>query len=93
MSPKSARRRGCARWPSAGTCHRKADTDLIEALHFLMVLKLDNNLRQRRSGQPVNNLVQLSTLGTLERDLMKDSLAIIKAFRQHLRLLYRLDFL
>jgi len=67
--------------------------DLIEALHFLMVLKLDNNLRQRRSGQPVNNLVQLSTLGTLERDLMKDSLAIIKAFRQHLRLHYRLDFL
>jgi signal-transduction protein with cAMP-binding, CBS, and nucleotidyltransferase domain len=37
--------------------------------------------------------VQLSTLGTLERDLMKDSLAIIKAFRQHLRLHYRLDFL
>jgi CBS domain-containing protein len=67
--------------------------DLTEALHFLMVLKLDNNLRQRRSGQPVNNLVQLSTLGTLERDLMKDSLAIIKAFRQHLRLHYRLDFL
>ena len=32
-------------------------------------------------------------LGTLERDLMKDSLAIIKAFRQHLRLHYRLDFL
>ena len=67
--------------------------DLTEALHFLMVLKLDNNLRQRRSGQPANNLVQLSTLGTLERELMKDSLAIIKAFRQHLRLHYRLDFL
>jgi len=67
--------------------------DLTEALHFLMVLKLDNNLRQRRSGQPVNNLVQLSTLGTLERDLMKDALAIIKAFRQHLRLYYRLDLL
>ena len=67
--------------------------DLTQALHFLMVLKLDNNLRQRRSGQPVSNLVQLSTLGTLERDLMKDSLAIIKAFRQHLRLHYRLDLL
>ena len=72
---------------------RRLARDLIEALHFLMVLKLDNNLRQRRSGQPVNNLVQLSTLGTLERDLMKDALAIIKAFRQHLRLHYRLDFL
>ena len=67
--------------------------DLIDALHFLMGLKLDNNLRQRRSGEPVDNLVRLSTLGTLERDLLKDALAIIKGFRQHLRLCYRLDFL
>ncbi len=67
--------------------------DLTEALHFLMVLKLDNNLRQRRSGEPVDNQVRLSTLGTLERDLLKDALAIIKGFRQHLRLSYRLDFL
>jgi len=67
--------------------------DLTEALHFLMVLKLDNNLRQRRSGEPVDNQVRLSTLGTLERDQLKDALAIIKGFRQHLRLSYRLDFL
>ena len=67
--------------------------DLTEALHFLMALKLDNSLRQRRSGQAADNLVRLSTLGTLERDLMKDSLAIIRGFRQHLRQLYRLDLL
>lgn len=67
--------------------------DLTEALHFLMALKLDNNLRQQHAGQPVDNLVQLSALGTLERDLLKDTLAIIKRFRQHLRLHYRLDSL
>ena len=67
--------------------------DLTEALQFLMAMKLDNNLRQRRAGQPVDNLVPLATLGTLERDLLKDTLAIIKRFRQHLRLHYRLDAL
>jgi CBS domain-containing protein len=75
--------------------HLPAQTarDLTEALHFLMGLKLDNNLRQRRSGQTVDNLVRLSALGTLERDLLRDALAIIKRFRQHLRLHYRLDLL
>jgi CBS domain-containing protein len=67
--------------------------DLTDALHFLMALKLDNNLRQQHAGQPVDNLVHLSSLGTLERDLLKDTLAIIKRFRQHLHVHFRLDSL
>lgn len=65
--------------------------DLVEALHFLMTLKLRNNLRQRQLGQPADNLVALSSLGTLERDMLKDSLAIIKRLRQHLGLHFRMD--
>ena len=65
--------------------------DLIETLHFLMELKLRNNLRQKQLGQSVDNLAQLSSLGTLDRDRLKDSLAIIKRFRQNLRLRYKLE--
>lgn len=65
--------------------------DLLEALHFLMGLKLRNNLSQKQLAQPVDNLAHLSGLGTLDRDLLKDSLAIIKRFRQHLRLHYRME--
>jgi len=65
--------------------------DLIEALHFLMGIKLKNNLRQQQLGQTLDNLAHLSGFGTLERDLLKDSLAIIKRFRQHLRLRYRME--
>ncbi|MGH8849241.1 MAG: putative nucleotidyltransferase substrate binding domain-containing protein, partial [Polaromonas sp.] len=65
--------------------------DLIEALHFLMGLKLSNQLRQKQLAQAVDNLSHLSTLGTLDRDRLKDSLVIIKRFRQHLRLHYKLD--
>lgn len=65
--------------------------DLIETLHMLMALKLRNNLRQRSLGQPVSNQVELGSLGTLDRDMLKDALTIIKVFKQHLRLRYRLE--
>ena len=65
--------------------------DLTDALQFLMGLKLKNNLRQRQMGETPHNLVKLSELGTLERDLLKDSLAIIKRFKQHLRTHFRME--
>lgn len=67
--------------------------DLGDALRFLMGLKLQHNLRQQQLGEEVHNRVKLSDLGTLERDLLKDSLAIIKRFKQHLRSHFRLDAL
>ena len=64
--------------------------DLIDALHFLMGIKLKNNLRQKQLGQTLDNLSHLSNLGTLDRDQLKDALAIIKRFKQHLQLRYKL---
>lgn len=65
--------------------------DLVETLHMLMTLKLRNNLRQRALGQAINNLVELNSLGTLERDQLTDALGIIRQFKQFLRLHYRLE--
>jgi CBS domain-containing protein len=67
--------------------------DLVEALHFLMGLKLKNNLHQRQLGLPVDNLVRMSELSTLERDRLKDSLGIVKRFRLHLQQHFRLGAL
>ena len=67
--------------------------DLVDALRFLMGLKLKHNLRQRQLGQPIDHMVRLSEFGTLERDQLKDSLAIIKRFKQHLHHHFRLDTL
>ena len=64
--------------------------DLIDALHFLMGVKLRSNLRQKQLEQPLDNLSHFSSLGTLDRDLLKDSLAIIKRFRLFLQLRYKL---
>ena len=67
--------------------------DLIDVLHFLMALKLGNNLRQSHLQLPIDNLVRMSELGSLEREQLKDSLAIIKRFKLQLRQHFRLDVL
>jgi CBS domain-containing protein len=67
--------------------------DLVETLHFLMGLKLKNNLAQRQLGRPVDNLVRMSALSSLERDRLKDALAIVKRFRQHLQQHFKLGAL
>ena len=67
--------------------------DLTDALHFLMGLKLRHNLEQRQMDQADHHRVKLSDLGTLERDLLKDSLAIIRRFKQHLRTHFHLNAL
>jgi CBS domain-containing protein len=59
--------------------------DVLDALHFLMALKLKQQLRQRQGGQIASNLVLPSALGTLERDTLKDALSIVRRFREHLR--------
>jgi CBS domain-containing protein len=67
--------------------------DLVESLRFLMGLKLKNNLAQRQLGQPASNLVRMSALSTLDRDRLKECLAIIKRFRQHLQVHFKLGAL
>lgn len=67
--------------------------DLLEALHFLMELRLRHQLRDRAAGLAPGNLVQPSALSTMERDQLKDALAINKRFRALLRQRFRLDAL
>ena len=65
--------------------------DVIDALHCLMGLKLSNQLRQRAAGQIPDNLVRPADLGTLERDALRDALAIVKRLRTLLVLEFRID--
>ena len=64
--------------------------DLTDALHLLMGVKLDNNLAQVAEGRAPDNLVRLDALGTLNRQGLKQALAIVRDFRawlvQHFRL-------
>jgi CBS domain-containing protein len=78
---------------AAGRVDAPLARDLIDALHCLMGLKLASNLRQIEAGRTPDNAVRLAELGTLERQSLKDSLAIVRRFRQWLAAHYRLDAL
>ena len=67
--------------------------DLIDAIHFLIGLKLASNLRQMADGRTPDNAIRLTELGTLERQALKDSLAIVRRLKQWLGRHYRLDAL
>ncbi|MBV0892590.1 CBS domain-containing protein [Paracoccus sp. Z118] len=67
--------------------------DLTDALRFLIGLKLSGNLRQMAEGRTADNLIRLGELGTLDRQALKDSLAIVRRFKQWLARHYRLDTL
>lgn len=77
----------------AGRIDAATARDLVDALHCLMRLKLAANLRQIAAGGPPGNAVRLADLGTLDRQALKDSLAIVRGFKQWLAMHYRLDAL
>jgi len=67
--------------------------DVVDALHSLLQLRLDVQLRERALGHEPTNEVQSGRLGTLERDRLHDCLAIVRRFRAFLRQHYRLSSL
>ncbi len=67
--------------------------DLNEALSFLMDLRLRHGLLQLSLGQRPDHLIRWDQLSTLERDLLRDSLQVVKRFKQLLHFHFRLDTL
>lgn len=65
-------------------------TDIADALQFLMVVKLRAGLAELDTGRPVSGGVHLARLSSLERDLLKDALAVVKRFRTLVRHRYHL---
>jgi CBS domain-containing protein len=67
--------------------------DLTQSLHFLMGLKLKAGVTEMETQHAVSGLVNVSKLSTLERDLLKDALSVVKHFKVLLRSRFKLDAL
>ena len=67
--------------------------DLIQSLHFLMGLKLKAGLADIDTEREVSGVVDVSKLSSLERDLLKDALGVVKHFKALMRSRFRLDAL
>ncbi|WP_215781459.1 putative nucleotidyltransferase substrate binding domain-containing protein [Paludibacterium sp. B53371] len=81
------------RLAAAGHLDPTLASDIQEALSFLLQLRLQHGLQQLERQMPVDNLIEPAALSTLERDLLKDALAVVKRFKTHLRHHYRLGSL
>lgn len=60
--------------------------DTADALAYLMNLRLKAGLFYVRNGEPISpNQVDTELLSTLERDLLKDALAVVKLFKHEVK--------
>ena len=66
--------------------------ELVESLHLLMELRLKGGLSELETGKEVSGEIDTSRLSTLERDLLKDSLSVVKRLKLFLRQHFRLEF-
>jgi CBS domain-containing protein len=66
-------------------------TDLVDSLHFLMGLKLKAGLAELDAAAPVSGAVRSSGLSSLERDLLKDAMAVVKRFKAIVRNRFHLE--
>lgn len=76
---------------AAGRLPSDFTTDLADSLHFLMGLKLKAGLAELDAAAPVSGAVRSSSLSSLERDLLKDAMAVVKRFKAIVRNRFHLD--
>ena len=76
---------------AAGKLPAAMGADLTESLHFFMGLKLKVGLLELGRNRPVTAGIQMSALSSLDRDLLKDTLGVVKRFKVMMRQRFHLD--
>lgn len=74
-----------------GSLSHEQGSELVQSLHFLMGLRLRAGLEELAQARPVTGNVDPKRLSTLERDLLKDTLAAVKRFKTLLQQRLRMD--
>ncbi len=76
---------------TAGRLPADLASDLTESLHFMMGLKLKAGLNEVDTGRSTTGLVPTDRLSSLERDLLKDALAVVKRLKTLVRYQFHLE--
>ena len=75
-----------------GRLERRTADDLGEALSLLTELRLKQQLSGQDMDDARSNHVVVQELSSLERDLLRESLHIVKDFKQRLSYRYHLEY-
>ncbi|HET7097049.1 MAG TPA: DUF294 nucleotidyltransferase-like domain-containing protein [Casimicrobiaceae bacterium] len=70
---------------AAGRLPPDVATDLADSLHFMMGVKLKAGLAEVETGKVVTGGVHVDRLTSVERDLLKDAMAVVKRFKTLVR--------
>jgi CBS domain-containing protein len=76
---------------SAGKLDAGMGADLTDSLNFFMGLKLKAGLAELDTGKAVTGAIDVARLSTLDRDLLKDALGVVKRFKSLLRHRFHLE--
>lgn len=76
---------------AAGKLPEKLASDLIDSLHFFMGLKLKVGLVKLETGHGASDGIELDKLSSLDRDLLKDTLGVVKQFKALLNQRFHLE--
>ena len=76
---------------NTGHLSSKMGLDLTQSLHLLIELRFKSGLKELDSAQMVSGRVDLDLLSTLERDLLKDTINVVRRFKSLLTQQFKLD--
>ncbi|VEG13838.1 DUF294 nucleotidyltransferase-like domain-containing protein [Moraxella cuniculi] len=82
-----------ARLAQLGLIEKQLSQDVSEALAYLMNTRLKNGLTALKHNQELTpNQIATEHLSTLERDLLKDALQVVKRFKNHVSSHFNLQY-
>jgi len=70
---------------------RDMASELIEAFGLLLRLKLQGQMSELDEGKEFDNMINLNSLGKIERDMLKDSFGIVNNFKKFISHHFRLS--
>ena len=76
---------------AAGKLPEKLAADLMDSLHFFMGLKLKVGLEALETGNAASGGILVEKLSSLDRDLLKDTLGVVKQFKVLLNQRFHLE--
>ena len=78
---------------AAGKLPANLADDLIDSPHFFMGLKLKIGLQKLETGHAATDAIQVEKLSSLDRDLLKDTLVVVRQFKTLLNQRFHLEAL
>lgn len=80
----------CETLVAEGALSSGLGADLPQVLSVFHRLRLDAQLQALEEGRTPDNFVVVDRLRRLDRELLRDALRVVKDFRQHIRIAFRL---